>query len=216
MLPISMPVDKRTRGLFHYLPSPQRPSNHTLVKIDNKRWHVAVTLFRRRGKDSGLIHAAGHYLSRLFITKENAITFFVENMNMRGQRRDVMLTFADNSSSLREELLVIQLCLSAAGLLDERRSLHFDLDEDFALFKKSLARSGITYETTIGQYEFNAERDPTRLLMKIVSNHLKSRFGFTLHKNHLNRDPRLPFIAGIIALEAGSQEVDLSCRHCST
>lgn len=141
----------------------------------------------RQGKDSGLIHAAGHYLSRLFITKENASTFFVEKMNMSGQRRDVMLTFAGNTSSLREELLVIQLCLSAAGLLDERRSLHFDLDVDFAPFKKSLVRSGITYETTIGQSEFNAERDPTRLLMRIVSNHLKGHFGFTTQKSSESR-----------------------------
>ncbi|MDR7925609.1 hypothetical protein RIE95_01115 [Acidithiobacillus thiooxidans] len=183
------------------------------------RWQVAVTKFRQGLKDSGLTRAVSRYLTGLFLSKDDAVTDFVENVLIQGKRQDVMVSWASNAQALKEELLVIQSCLNAAGVLDERQPLAGRKPLDFDLGLKisdPLLKAGgasVHYSNQNGQVELQGQVDPAKLLTGILSTQLHGHLGFTLRRNHLQGDPRLPLMAGIIALESASTEIELTCQN---
>lgn len=189
-------------------------SGRMVVKVADSRWHLAVTRFREGLKDSGLRRAFGQYLAGLFQSKDDAVTDFVQSVNYLGKQQDVLVSWASSAEALKEELLVIQSCLNTAGLLDDRQPLDFDLGADVSVLKKAVG-AGVHYDNTTRQVELTGDADPAKLLTGILSMHLSGRLGFSLRKNHLHNDPRLPMMAGIIALEAGAGGIDLTCQNLS-
>lgn len=187
-------------------------SGRMVVKVADSRWHLAVTRFREGLKDSGLRRAFGQYLAGLWQTKNDAVTDFVQSVNYLGKQQDVLVSWASSAEALKEELLVIQSCLNAAGLLDDRQPLDFDLGADVSLLKKALGGS-IQYDNQTRKIELRGDADPGKLLAGILSMHLTGGMRFTLRENHLKNDPRLPMMAGIIALEAMAGSIDLTCKN---
>ena len=213
MDPVELSFKERT-VLFHRLLNHLDASNRMVVEVADDRWQVAVTKFREGLKDSGLTRAVGQYLAGLFLSKDDAVTDFVQDVTIMGKRQDVMVSWASSAAALKEELLVIQSCLNTAGLLDDRQPLDFDLGADVSVLKKTLG-AGVHYDNTTRQVELTGDADPAKLLTGILSMHLSGRLGFSLRKNHLHNDPRLPMMAGIIALEAGAGGIDLTCQNLS-
>jgi hypothetical protein len=187
-------------------------SGRMVVKVADSRWHLAVTRFREGLKDSGLRRAFGQYLAGLWQTKDDAVTDFVQSVNYLGKQQDVLVSWASSAEALKEELLVIQSCLNTAGLLDDWQPLDFDLGADVSLLKKAVGGS-IQYDNQTRKIELRGDADPGKLLAGILSMHLTGGMRFTLRKNHLKNDPRLSMMAGIIALEAGAGELDLTCQN---
>lgn len=212
MQPTDLSPRERT-VLFHRLLNHLDASNRMIVEVAGNRWQVAVTKFRQGLKDSGLTRAVSRYLTGLFLSKDDAVTDFVENILIQGKRQDVMVSWASSAQALKEELLVIQSCLNVAGVLDDRQPLDFDLGLDIAdPFLKSGGAS-VHCSNQNGQVELQGQVDPAKLLTGILSTQLHGRMGFTLHKNHLQGDPRLPLMAGIIALESASTGIELTCQN---
>lgn len=198
--------------LFHRLLNRFDASQRMIEDVTGSRLHVAITRFRQGLKDGGLTRAMGQYLTGLFLNKDDAVTDFVENVRIMGKQQDVLVSWARSADALKEELLVIQACLQAAGLLDERQPLDFKLDADWSAMKQF--GMGIHYDHATGQVQLTGDVAPQ--IPGLLSAHLKGRLGFTLHKNHLNHDPRLPFIEGIIALEsAAPSSIRLTCTEIS-
>lgn len=213
MQPTDLDSQQR-RLLFQNLMVHLGASNQMVAEVANSRWHFAVTQFRQ-GLENNLVSAVGRYIAGLFVNREHAITDFVEKVNIRGRKEDVMVSWADSADALQEELLIIQSCLNAAGLLDDRQPLDFNVGLDVAVMKKNLGSAGVHYDNTTGRVDLNLEADPARLLTGILSTHLKGRISFALHKNGLDGDPRLALMAGIIALETGSHATELTCKTLS-
>jgi len=174
-------------------------SQRMAVTVADTRWHVVVTRFRQGWQDGGLISAFSRYLTGLFLSKDDAITDLVENVNLFGREQGVLVSWATSARALREELLVIQGCLKAAGLLDDRQPMDFDFSEDFSV--EHTVDAGVHYDHQTGKLELCGDVDPGKLLAGMLSAHLTGRLGFTLRRGHLKDDPRLPMMAGIIALE---------------
>lgn len=207
MQPTEITAHERT-VLFHHLLNHLDASGRMVAEVAGSRWQVAVTRLRKGLKDGGLTRAVSRYWSGLFLSKDDAVTDFVQDVVILGKRQDVMVSWASSASALREELLVIQSCLNTAGILDE--PLDFDLGVDMSLMKKTLGAS-VQYENKSRHVEIQADADPAKLLSGVLSLHLHGRLGFGLHKNRLQGDPRLPMMAGIIALEAGGG-MNLTCQ----
>jgi len=198
MNPTELSPLERT-AIFHKLLNHLDASQRMVVTVADTRWHVAVTRFRQGWQDGGLTRAFSRYLTGLFLSKDDAITDLVEKANLFGREQDVLVSWATSAEALREELLVIQGCLNAAGLLDERQPLDFDFGADFSA--AHTVGAGLHYDHQTGKVELRGDVDPGKLLAGILSAHLTGRWGFTLRRDHLKDDPRLPMMAGIIALE---------------
>jgi len=93
-----------------------------------------------------------------------------------------------------------------------------DFDLGFKVSDSLMKTSGasVHYSNQSGQVELQGHVDPSKLLTGILSTQLHGRLGFTLRKNHLNGDPRLPLMAGIIALESASTKVELTCQNLTS
>lgn len=211
MKPTETFFEDRTRvflGLLNHLDSAGR----MVVDVADSRWHVAVTRFRQGLQDEGLTRAFSRYLTGLFRSKDDAITDYVQNVTILGKRQDVLVSWASSADALKEELLVIQSCLNAAGVLDDRQPLDFDLGADISVFKKTVGGS-VQYDNLTRKVEVRGDADPGKLLAGMLSTHLTGGMRFTLRKNHLKNDPRLPMMAGIIALESMAGELDLTCNN---
>ncbi len=211
MDPTELSSQERT-VLFYRLLNQLDASNRMVVEVADSRWQVAVTKFRQGLQDGGLTRAVGQYLAGLFLSKDDAVTDFVQDVTIMGKRQDVMVSWASSAAALKEELLVIQSCLNTAGLLDDRQPLDFDLGADVSILKKAVG-AGVHYDNQTRKVELTGDADPAKLLTGILSTHLSGRLGFTLRRNHLKDDPRLPMMAGIIALEAGAGGIDLTCQN---
>jgi len=198
MNPTELSQHERT-AIFHKLLNHLEASQRMVVTVADTRWHVAVTRFRQGWQDGGLTRAFSRYLTGLFLSKDDAITDLVEKANLFGREQDVLVSWATSAEALREELLVIQGCLNAAGLLDDRQPLDFDFGADFSA--AHTVEAGLHYDHQTGKVELRGDVDPGKLLAGMLSAHLTGRLGFALRRNHLKDDPRLPMMAGIIALE---------------
>ena len=197
MNPTELSPHERT-AIFHKLLNHLDASQRMVVTVADTRWHVAVTRFKQGLQDGGLTRAFSRYLTGLFLRKDDAITDLVEKANLFGHEQDVLVSWATSAEALREELLVIQGCLNAAGVLDDRQPLDFDFGADFSAHALG---AGIHYDNQTGKVDLHGDVDPGKLLAGLLSARLTGRLGFTLRKNHLKDDPRLPMMAGIIALE---------------
>jgi hypothetical protein len=196
--------------IFHKLLNHLDASQRMVVTVADTRWHVAVTRFRQGWQDGGLTRAFSRYLTGLFLRKDDAITDLVEKVNLFGHEQDVLVSWTTSAEALREELLVIQGCLNAAGILDDRQPLDFDFGADFSAHALG---AGIHYDNQTGKVDLHGDVDPGKLLAGLLSARLTGRLGFTLRKNHLKDDPRLPMMAGIIALETMTS---LSCSNMNS
>lgn len=211
--PTDLSVSER-RILFHRLLNHLDASNRMVAEVAGSRWQVAVTKFHQGLKDSGLTRAVSQYLTGLFLSKDDAVTDFVENVLIQGKRQDVMVSWASSAQALKEELLVIQSCLNVAGVLDDRQPLDLDLGLDVSDPLLKTMGAGVEYHNKTGQVELHGHVDPAKLLHGMLSMKLHGRLGFSLHRNHLQGDPRLPLMAGIIALESASG-IKMDCRELS-
>lgn len=218
MEPTELSAQERTL-LFHRLLNHLDASNRMVVEVADSRWQVAVTKFRQGLKDQGLRRAIGQYLAGLFLSKDEAVTDFVRDVNILGKKQDVLVSWASSAQALKEELLVIQSCLNAGGMLDDRQPLDFDFGADVSAFQKSLGAS-VHYDNSTRKVEVSGNVDTAQLLAGILSTHLSGsisgRFGFTLRKNHLKNDPRLSMMAGILTLEALAGEGGFTCQKLSS
>jgi len=196
--PTELSPHERT-AIFHKLLNHLDASQRMVVTVADTRWHVAVTRFRQGWQDGGLTRAFSRYLTGLFLSKDDAITDLVEKANLFGREQDVLVSWATSAEALREELLVIQGCLNAAGVLDDRQPLDFGFGADFSA--AHTVGAGVHYDNQTGKVELLGDVDPGKLLAGMLSAHLTGRLGFTLRRNRLKDDPRLPMMAGIIALE---------------
>ncbi|MGK9450321.1 hypothetical protein ACSSZE_03510 [Acidithiobacillus caldus] len=211
MKPTEVLEEDRLR-VFYGLLNQLDAAGRMVVEVADSRWHVAVTRFHQGLQDEGLTRAFARYVTGLFRSKDDAITDYVQSVNLMGKQQDVLVSWASGADALKEELLVIQSCLNAAGVLENRQPLDFDLGADVSAFKKAIAGS-FQYDNRTRKLEVRGDVDPGKLLAGMLSTHLTGGMRFTLRKNHLKNDPRLPMMAGIIALESMAGGLGLTCKN---
>ncbi|MBN6741101.1 hypothetical protein JKG47_11270 [Acidithiobacillus sp. MC6.1] len=200
---------QKRHELIRVLSDNQRLAEQLIVDTSAGRWHVALTALRRglgKGKPG---QALARFISGMVGSVDNAYTDFLEDIKVAGHERDVLVSWAFDKESLKQEVDMVRKCLDHAGILDE------------SAFKDVRLSGSVDVEAVGAKVSYDNAKHELGVGLHVKLGNMLKAIGVNVGGELVadwktvlpHRDSRENLLAAIISIESQSGTADVTCRN---
>ena len=200
---------QKRHELIRVLSDNQRLAERLIVDTSAGRWHVALTALRRGFGEGKPGQALARFISGMVGSVDNAYTDFLEDIKVAGYERDVLVSWAFDKESLKQEVALVRKCLDHAGILDETafKHVHLSRSVDVEAVGAKVSYDNANHELGVGLHVKLGN------MLKAIGINVGGELEADWKTVLPHRDSRENLLAAIISIESQSGTADMTCRN---